>query len=502
MARTKEIEKSTVPYNVKDSKALEDKPERFKLSEAGYHGLNIFDGISKDELKRELSWPHAIKTFKQMSYHSAITAPLTLFENIIGKSDFKFVPPENATEEELNQTRIMNEMLHDMDQPFSEVIRDALSMNVYGFSIHEKIFRKRYKSSGSKYDDGIIAWKKLPIRNQETIEKFIFSDDGNEILGVKQNLQMISDTYNRYVSRVDKEVVLPKAKYLHFRSGRHKGDPFGKSMLRDAYLAWRYLTALEEIEANGVARDLNGMPVLYLPAQYMAPDASPEMKSVYEYYKNVVRNIQMNQQSGLILPSATDPETRHPLFKFELVSTDGKKNFDTTKVKEYYKNLIFTSLSADILIMGQNNTGSFALAEAKNSLTGSSAEAMLRSIVEVLNTDLVRHTYELNGWDTSRMAVLDFDGLETDSLDEIGKFYQRLGATGFLPKTLAVVNHALEVAGIDKLPSDTTQEELDEMLPDKTTRSGDGMQEGLNSGTGSASGSSGNASDTNADNAS
>ena len=65
-------------------------------------------------------------------------------------------------------------------------------------------------------------------------------------------------------------------------------------------------------------------------------------------------NLQMNQQSAMILPNAFDPETRQPLFSLELLSVDGKKGFDTTKVKEYYKNLILTSLFADILIMGQS----------------------------------------------------------------------------------------------------------------------------------------------------
>ena len=346
-------------------KASDDAPVRFRLGEAGYLGLNIFNGISRDELKKELTWPKSIKTFKQMSYHSAITSPLTLFENIISRVTFRFIAPPNATEQEVEQTAIMNSMLNDMEQPFSDFINDALSSNVYGFSVHEKVYRRRTKESGSKYDDNLIGWRKLPIRNQETIEKFIFSEDGNEIVGVKQNLTLISDNYNRYSNRTSREVILPVSKVLIFRAGRHRGDPYGKSMLRDSYLAWRYLTALEEIEAQGVQKDLNGLPTLYIPPQYMSPDASPEQKAVYEYYKNAIRNIQVNQQAGLILPQAYDPETRQPLFKFELVSTDGKKNYDINKIKEYYKNLIFTSMMADILIMGQSNTGSFALASVK-----------------------------------------------------------------------------------------------------------------------------------------
>lgn len=464
------------PYSLPaEAKVAEDTPKRFQLGEVGYLGLNIFDGISKDELKRELTWPTSIKTFKQMSYHSAITAPLTLFENMISKASFRFIPPEDATEEELRRTAIMQEMLDDMEHTFSDFIKEALSMQVYGFSIHEKVYRRRNAASGSKYNDNVIAWRKLPIRNQDTIEKFIFSDSGNEIKGVKQNLTQISDDYGRYSQRNEKEVILPRSKYLHFLAGRHRGDPFGKSMLRDAYLAWRYLTAIEELEATGVAKDLNGLPMMKIPAQYMAPDASPEQKLIYEMMKNIVRNIQNNQQSGILLPSAVDPETRQPLFDFSLVSTDGRKNYDTSEIKTYYKNLIFTSMFADILITGQGNTGSFALAQTKNTLAASTAESMLASIVQEVNRDLVRQTYELNGWDTTRMAKLDYEGLQEIDVETLSKAWQRLASVGMVPKTVDTVNAVLDVLGVDRLPESTTQEELDEMLTDDTSRAGDGM---------------------------
>ena len=207
----------------------------------------------------------------------------------------------------------------------------------------------------------------------------------------------------------------------------------------------------------------------------MAPDASPEQKALYETFKNIIRNIHNNQQSGLILPSAVDPETRAKLFDFELLNLDGKRGFDTTKIKEYYKNAIYTSMFADILIMGQGSTGSFALGQVKNSLTGSMAEAMLRRIVDEFNNDLVRQIYELNGWNPARRCKLDFDNLETTDLESFSKAIQRAASVGFLPKTVGVVNRILESVGIDKLDDDMTPEELAGMLSDNTSRASEGL---------------------------
>lgn len=478
-------------------KAMDDKPDRFKLGESGYLGLNIFDGVTKDELKKELNFPRSIDTFKQMSYHSTVNAALTLYSNLIGKVQWKFLPPPDATEEEKNQARIINEMMNDMEHTWGEFIGDVMSAQVFGFSVHEKVFRRRLKESGSKYNDGLIAWKKLPIRNQETIDKFIFSDDGNEIKGVKQDLTLVHDMYNRYSSRVDKTVVLPRSKFLHFRVGRHKGDPYGKSPLRDAYLAWRYLTIVEEIESNGVAKDLVGFPVLKLPPIYLSPDATPEQKAIRTYYENVMRNLQINQQSALILPNAYDPDTNKPMFELSLLSLDGKKGMDTDKIKTYYKNLILTSLFADVLVLGQGATGSFALGQIKNSLSGSAAEALLDSFTEVINQDLIRHTYELNGWDLARMGRMDYENLEADDLETESKFWQRIASVGLVEVDRAVLNRIRSIAGVEPLPDD---QEVDmEKLSNNTSRAGDGM---TTPGEGTASNVSGNdTSSNNLDNA-
>lgn len=477
---------------------MDDKIDRFKMSEAGYLGLNIFKGLSYEEQNKDLMFPQSSRVYKEMSYHPTINAPLTLFSNLISKATWRFVPPVDATEEEKRQCELVESMMHDMETPWDEFVNDVLSVQTYGFSIHEKVYRKRLTSNGSKFNDGVIGWKKLPIRAQESIENFVYDKDGNELKGVKQNVSKLGLSANdRYQYRDKMEVVLPRSKFLHFRVGKHRGDPFGQSPLRNVYGFWRYLTTIEEIEATGVAKDLVGLPVLYLPPQYLSADATPEQQAIRAYYENAMRNLQMNQQSAMILPQAFDPDTKQPLFNLELLSLDGKKAIDTAKVKEYYKTMIMTALFADVLIMGQSSTGSFALGQIKNSLTGAAAEVLLKNIATVLNADLARQTYELNGWDTSRMGSFDFEELETADLETFSKAVQRFGATGFLPKTHDVINKVLSSIGVDELPESAN---LEELLPEQTTRSGDGMKEGMNSGTGSADGSSGNPSDLNSDN--
>lgn len=473
-----------------------DTPERFRLGELGSLGMSTFSGIPQTELKRELQFPQSIATFKQMQYHDAINSALTLYDNIIAKAQWKFLPPKDATEEEKKQCEVINQSFNDMEHSWSEFISDVLSMNTYGFSVHEKVYRKRFKANGSKYDDGLISWKKLPIRSQESISKFLFSESGDELAGVQQNISGLNDPYGRYTSKAG-YVNIPASKMLLFRQGKHRGDPCGKSLLRNAYLAWRFITVVEELEAIGVNKELHGIPMLKLPAAYLSADASPEQKAIRSYYENAIRNMQAGAQSGVVLPGNYDPETKQPLFDLTLLSTDGKRSFDIDKIKTYYKNAIYTSLAADILILGQGSTGSFALAQFKNSVTATAARKMAELIKDVLERDLIRQTYELNGWNVERMGYLDFDGMDELDLETFSKAVQRMGATGYLPKSIDVVNTVLNSLGIDQLPEGT---EIEDVLPEATTRSGEGMEQGLNSGTGNAV-SDNNTSDMNADNA-
>ena len=473
-------------------------PSKFKLESVGYAGLKMFDGVSTEEAIKELNHPRSTKTFREMSYHPAINTPLSLYQHMVSKATFRVNPVKDATSREKKQAELVESMLSDMEVSLPDVVTDVMSMSTFGFSVLEKVYRRRDSKSGSIYNDGIIGIKKLAFRSQDSIEKFVFDDTGNDIKFVKQNLSLVSDPYNRYKNRTETEILIPRNKFMLFNLGRNRTNPYGTSPLRDVYLPWKYLTSIEELEATGVAKDLQGVPVLYIPANYMTADASAEHKAIYEQFKAIARNLQANAQSGVVLPSSVDPDTRQPLFKLELLSTQGgSKNYDTTKVKEYYRSMIFIGMNADILLMGNTQTGSFALGSIKTSLTGSFVESMLRRIVQEFNEDLIRQIYELNGWDISRRCTIDYEGFEDVDLESFSKAIQRIGAVGYLPKNLDVVNKILTSMNIDNLDEEA---DLNTLLPDNQSKSGQGMQSGLNSGTGDATGASGDASSTNADN--
>ena len=470
MARSKSTNESTEAIAKASSS---DEIARFKLGEIGNLGIAVFNGVTQEEIKRELNHPESINTYKLMSMHPAINAPLSLFENMVCKADFRFIPPKDATEEEKNRTKIVSEMFEDMEHTLEDFIHEAMTSTIYGWSVHEKVWRKRSYASGSMYNDGLIAPKKLALRAQKSIQKFIFDSTGNEVIGVTQDTAAYYDPYNRFTSRPSQITNIPRNKFMLITLGKDRSNPFGVSPLRDVYQPWKYLQAIEELEAQSIVKDVNGLPVLSAPVQFMSADASPEQKAQLEMFKNIIRNLQQGAQSGVILPSAYDPETRQPLFKLELLSQDGKKNFDLNKVKEYYRTMIFIGMGADILLMGSTNAGSFALGSIKNTSTGNVAEGYLRRIIQVINNDLIKDIYSLNGWDISRRCKMDIEGFDVESMDEVGKFIQRVTSVGLMPKTEEVVNLVLDTLSLDPLPEGT---DVSSVLSDNTSRAADGFK--------------------------
>lgn len=499
MARAKQ-NKTSEP-NQEINKALSDPTveiPRFKLGEIGSIGIPIFNGVSNTELKSELNHPQSVNTYKLMSYHPSINSPLNLYNNMVSKARYRFVPPKEATEEEKKQTEIVESMFNDMDHSLKDFISEAMTCSVYGWSVCEKVFRKRTKAAGSLYDDGLIGIKKLPLRAQESIPRFVFDSSGNEVIAVEQSLVNVSDPFGRWSNRKSPNIVIPRAKFMIFNLGKNRSNPYGSSPLRDVYLPWKYLQAIEELEAMSITKDVNGMPVLKIAPQYLSADASPEQKAILENFKNMLRNMQQGSQTAAIIPAAYDPDTRQPIFDLSLLSQDGKKNFDLNKIKDYYRAMIFIGLGADILLMGTaSNSGSFALGSIKNSLTNATAEYFIDRIVQVINDDLIRQLYELNGWNPARRCKFDYEDMGEESIDEIGKFIQRVASVGLMPKNIEVVNKVLTSLGLDALPENI---DVQEILTDNTSRAGEGGATPFD-GTRTSLGDGTNSSDLNSDNA-
>lgn len=448
----------------------------FKMDEIGTTGLKISNGIVLEEPRVELRWPRNLITYREMSFDVTIASALQLFQLLITRIKWDIVPFDKKTAADVKKAEFLKSCMGDMEHSWMFLIRDITSMFIYGFAVIEKVYRKRYTADGSKYNDGYIGIKSLPIRSQDTIYRWLYTSDGRRLIGVEQRLLHTNNDFNYVQYYPTGRIPIPRTKFMLFRTDTSRDNPEGNSPLKGCYDAWKYKKTIEQSEAIGIVRNMNGMPHLQIPPRYMSQDATPAEQGVYEYYKRVIRNIHANEQSGLITPLAYDPESKQPLFKFELMGVNGKAQNDVDMVIKRYDNKILMCLFADILKMGQDQVGSFALAGSKVDIMNLAITSYMEMIQDVLNNDLVPQLFDLNGWDITRLPTFEFGRLEERDLQDFSAAIQRIKAVGMLAPTKGNLNYIAETLGMpDRIDDDMSQKDIDALLGPAQSKSGQSL---------------------------
>ena len=442
-----------------------------------YNGLNISYGQIVEDCNRDLIWPYCMTTYKNMAKDATIAPALNLMEMSIAKAEWHVRIPEGYEDELRDKAKFLESVMRDMEQPWNDFIRAAATFSRYGFAPHEKVFRFRNRESGSRYNDGLVGIRSLPLIAQDTIASWEYSEDGRVLLGLKQHKNIPMGTSYRDLKSFDQKVFLGRDKFVLFRADPQKDSPVGTSPLNSVYMAWRFKTELEKQESVSIANDLRGFKVLKIPPRYMSESASPEEKKTYEVFQKMLRNIQNGDQSGAIIPNAYD-ELGKPMFEFDVVSVMGQAAHDLNAILIRLRKDIITGILNPQLILGQEGGGSYALAEALGGVTSTVIDARLKEIRDQLNHDLIPHLFDINGFDTEVLPYLEYVQTDSVTLDELSKFIQRVASVGLIKQDAATANWIAEKAGMP-IPfdnKDTPIEEVREQLTGHTSRGGDGMK--------------------------
>lgn len=431
-------------------------------SEIGSTGLNEFDGVIHEEILRKLQWPLGNKVWREMSDNdSVVGAILFAVEMLIRgvKWDVESADEDDATSNERKDFVIS--MMDDMEKPFSEVINDILSFLPFGFSVHELVYKRRNgpqknKRFNSKFNDGNWAWRKLPSRAQDTIQRWVFKEPKNGVPSneLKGLVQLPPQGGN--------EVVIPAERFLLFRVNSKKDNPESRSVLRNAYRAWFFKKRIEEIEAIGIERDLAGVPIALMPPVYMEDSATADQKAVLAAVKEIVTSIRNNEQSGIVFPLAYD-ENGNKLFDFKLLGRENGsgKAFDTEQVIQRYDKRIAGTILADFILLGQQSVGSFALSDNKTKLFASAIGAWLESIASVFNSQALPRLWSLNDWNPATMPKVVFGDIEKRDLEQLGDYFSKLTSSGTIMPDEDLENWLRAQADAPKRDNESTLLEVD-----------------------------------------
>lgn len=412
------------------------------FQEIGVTGLNRWGGTITEEFLTELHDQHRrVRVYKEMSSNDAtIGAILFAFEMILREATWR-VEPATQNTRDLDAAEFVESCMHDMSHSWGDFISEALSMLTYGWSLHEVVYkrrngRKRDAGSSSRHTDGLIGWRKLPVRSQDTLDEWVFDPTGG-IQGMRQrhpNTGIVT--------------FIPIQKSVLFRVRNRKNNPEGESLLRNAYRAWYFKKNLETIEGIGVERDLAGLPKAYAPAEWFSDTATANQKTLLTELERVVKNIRRDEQAGLTIPSVFD-EHGNRLLDIELMASSGARSQDVDKIITRKSQEIATTILADVILLGHENVGSLALATSKAELLNTSLNSILQSIAYTMNRHELPRLFRVNGLPQDALPTLRPQPIENVNLEALGTFVTNLAGAGaeVFPDD-KLENHLRHVAGL------------------------------------------------------
>ena len=389
--------------------------------EIGRVGQFRYEGTLYEEFLKELHGQRGVEIYKEMADNDDIVGSvLFAAEMLMRQAEFN-INPGGDTEADKKAAEFVESCMYDMEDTWTDTISEILSFLPFGWSYHEIVYKRRMgktrdRKSRSKYDDGLIGWRKLPIRSQDTLWEWDYAPDSDDLLGM---IQAPPPNYEH--------LNIPIEKALHFKTRSRKANPEGRSILRNAYRSWYFKKRIQEIEGIGLERDLAGFPVLTGPEELdLWNEDDPEMQTMLSAAINIVTSIKRDSREGLVLPAG---------WKLELLSAGNRRQFDTNQIIERYDKRIATTVLGDFILLGQQAVGSFALSSDKTELFSTAIGTYLDIICEVFNNQAIPRLIDING--DAFKGITDYPQMthgdvENANLEAVGNFISSMIGCGAL----------------------------------------------------------------------
>jgi hypothetical protein len=447
------------------------------LKEIGRLGQKRYGGFFYEEFLKDLQGKKGVEVYREMSENDdVIGAILYAIEMLIRQATWN-VQPAGSTLKDEEAAEFIYQCMDDMQDTWTDTISEILSFLTYGWSAHELVYKRRAGKSrdpklNSKYSDGLIGWQKIPIRAQETLWEWLY-DDVDNLLGMAQ---MPPPKF---------EIIeIPIEKLMLFRTKSRKGSPEGKSILRNAYRSWYFKRRIQEIEGIGIERDLAGFPTLTAPeGMNIWDDDDPDMAAVRVAADKIVQSIRRDSLEGLSMPAG---------WKLELLSTGGRRQFDTNAIIERYDTRIAMTVLADFVLLGHQQVGSFALSSDKTELFSMAVGAYLDIICETFNNKAIPALIDLNGEHFNGITdypTLEHGDIEGADIQALAAYIKDMTGVGVLVPDDGIEDFVREAAGLPERLDDSTAPNPRQPQETKGCKAGQGSKSRRPGGAGGRRGS-------------
>lgn len=412
------------------------------FNQLGSTGLKRYGPYIYEEFLPELRWPRAGRVYQEMADNDPVIGSILYLAEMLIRGTTWSVTPASNKPADREAAEFLKSCMDDMEMSWANTISEILSMFTYGFSFHEIVYKVRrgpYETNGkyqSQYSDGRIGWRRMPIRSQASIEEWIYNQDGDLVA-----LVQVAEPDNQ-------RVVIPMTRGMLFRTRVSRENPEGKSLLRNAYRPWFFKKHFEEIEGIGIERDLAGFPVLTAPDGLdLWNEDDAQMVALRTRAEELVSSVRRDSEEGVLLPSG---------WELKLLTSGSSRQIDIGSTIDRYDNRIAITMLSDIILLG-NKSGSFALADTKQSMLAASLQAQVLNIADVFNNTAVPQLFRFNNFpDITALPKIVPGQIQTPSLKEIALVLRAMGLN--IAQDQEVQSYLRHVLGMPELTDEIFEE--------------------------------------------
>ena len=425
----------------------------------------------KSQREAALNAPHCWTTYRDMTNDSCVSEALSATQTLIFLALYgaRWEESEAGTQASRDNADFLNynfhNMLHtswaDACQGFVTHVQDGLSLSEV---VAEPVFEGPYSGKvqliklGHRLPQGIYGWiwdakqrdvQKVVHHPLKTLTELKNSRRSASYLESIVNLHQFTDVR----SGLSEYPVVDIRKMVHMRYKPQGSNPLGNSPMNAAWAAHQQKIVIDQYQLIGITRDFGGIPVYTAPNDLFTkaadPLKNPAEAEVVSQMNNQLSNLHAGREAFIMLPSDPYDGTTIPQYGIKFLGIEGSgKQFDTSAIIASKNAEIYSAFSASYLNMGKDGkTGSYNL-----STTGFNIHAFIleKEIIHCVSelTKLGKRLLEANRVkpsfrDMPRLIPADPDQL---SLDELGKFVQRMGSVEKI--TPAILKDGLKLAGL------------------------------------------------------
>lgn len=416
----------------------------------------------QDAKKVDLIMPQRLCTFDRMCEDDAVYTSID-YRNlhvVHALSKGQFV---GKTEKGKTAANFLNYNIRNMTTgTWMQAMINAATDLKYGFSLLNIVTEVR---DYGKFKGNRVL-KKLAPRDQKSVYGWLWDKNFREVVGfvqrplTEQTGKFKIDGFSGGLTLLSQGIhqtnnypVLKSEQLLHFKYNSTNNNPQGDPPLLHVYDAWAEKKLVEKYEVIGVSKDLGGLVVLRVPQTLIEranqPDLYPAEAEEYKQLQEDAASIQAGESTYIILTSDTDADSKQRLFDFDLKGIEGGgKQYSTSDIIDQKRKSIYNVFGAGFLLLGQNESGSYALSTSSRSTHEFYVQRDIVQKTDVINNSLAPKLLAINDIFLDWEDMPEFIPADPNefSLDELSKVIQRMKSVGGITKE--AVTHLYEKAGL------------------------------------------------------